>query len=115
MILKKKTVTLLREVEEFLNISLNTCHFQMEPQFMHELQVPINGLQYWIDENCFFGLWIRQQVGIGAAFRLKQLNTHKMAAINKSESKANMCEQDYNCTVGRTVISFVTSLYIDYE
>lgn len=74
----------------------------MEPQFMHELQVPVNGLQYRIDENCFFGVWVCQQVGIGAAFRLKQLNTHKMWAINESESNANICEQQYNCTVGST-------------
>lgn len=64
----------------------------MEPQFMHKLQVPVNGLQYRIDENCFFGLSICQQVGIGAAFRLKQLNTHSMSAINKTESRTNICE-----------------------
>lgn len=32
----------------------------MEPQFMYELQVPVNGLQYRIDQDSFFGLYICQ-------------------------------------------------------
>lgn len=47
----------------------------MESQFMYELQVPVNGLQHRIDQDSFSGLYICQQVGVGAAFRLKQLNT----------------------------------------
>lgn len=40
---------------------------------MDELQVPLNGLQHRIDEDGFLGLCVRQQVGVCAARRLKQL------------------------------------------
>lgn len=47
----------------------------MEPQFIYKLQVPVNGLQHRINQDSIFGLYVCQQVGVGAAFRLKQLNT----------------------------------------
>lgn len=57
----------------------------MEPQFIDEPQVPVNGLQHRIDQDGFFGLNIGQQVGVGAAFRLKQLNTDNMGPSQESE------------------------------
>lgn len=57
----------------------------MELQFMYELQVPVNGLQHRIDQDSFFGLYICQQVGVGTAFRLKQLNIDNIWPSNKSE------------------------------
>lgn len=41
---------------------------------MYELQVPVNRLQYRINEDCVLGHWVCQEVGVGAALRLKQLN-----------------------------------------
>lgn len=41
---------------------------------MYELQVPVNSLQYRIDEDRIFGFRVCQQIRVGAALRLKQLN-----------------------------------------
>lgn len=60
---------------EFIYGTINTCNFKIEPQFIYELQVPVNGLQHRIDQDSIFGLYICQQVGVGAAFRFKQLKT----------------------------------------
>lgn len=52
----------------------------MEAQFLYQLQVPINCLQYWINKNRIFGLLVCKKVSVGAALSLKQLltKTHKM-------------------------------------
>lgn len=40
--------------------TLNTCNLKMKSQFMYEFQVPVNGLQYRIDQDSFFGFYICQ-------------------------------------------------------
>ena len=48
---------------------------------MYELQVPVNGLQNRIDEDRLLGLRVCQQVGVGAALQLKQLNMKKLRSV----------------------------------
>lgn len=54
---------------------LPTCRFQMESEFLDQLQVPVDGLQHRVDEDGVLGDGVGEQVCVGAALRVKQLGT----------------------------------------
>jgi hypothetical protein len=46
---------------------------QLEPEVLHQLQIMVHFLQHWIDDQRLSAAAARQQVGVGARHRLKEL------------------------------------------
>lgn len=56
---------------------------------MDELQVPVDGLQHRINQDCLLSLCVSQQVGIGTALRFKQLKKYTGEVTGLSEHLKN--------------------------
>lgn len=52
---------------------------------MYKLQVPVNRLQDGVDEDGLLGLRVGQQVGVGAALRLKELGEGKKSITGMTQ------------------------------
>lgn len=67
---------------------------------MNELQVPVNGLQYRIYEDRLLGLCVCQQVGVGAALWLEQLN-RKKTGEGTGVTQQSITKDVYVCEIAR--------------